>query len=183
LLPVLPAGTGGTGGGESGLGGSLLSGSPFHGFAEPAYQKRSIHGKVFGNQKHRMVPDIAADGDPSTGFKIFSSDPELASDQDHRGLVQVGGTSLSSPVSAALFTNTLASAGRHSGIGDIHRALYAAYRKGKHAFRDVRSGSNGASADRGRDPSVTAHRGYDTVSGLGGVLWPAVIRYLHLHQR
>jgi kumamolisin len=183
LLPILPTGTGGTGGGESGLSGSLLSGSPFHGFAEPAYQKRSIHGAVFGHQKHRLVPDIAADGDPSTGFKVFSSDPEVASDRDSRGLVQVGGTSLSSPVSAALFTNTLAKAHRHSGIGDVHRALYAAYRKDKHVFRDVTAGTNGASADRGRDPSVSAHRGYDTVAGLGGVLWPALIRYLHLHHR
>jgi kumamolisin len=179
-LPILPNGTGGTGGGESGLGSSLFSGSPFKGFAEPGYQKRSLRGPVFGHQRHRLVPDIAADGDPQTGFKIYSSDPQVASAQDSRGLVQVGGTSLASPVSAALFTNTLAAAGRHTGIGDIHAALYAAYRKGKRVFRDVTVGTNGAAGDRGRDPSVTARRGYDTLTGLGGVLWPALTPYLHL---
>jgi subtilase family serine protease len=161
----------------------LLSASPFAGFAEPAYQKRSIHGPVFGHQHHRMVPDIAADGDPSTGFRLYSSDPEVASDKNSRGLVAVGGTSLSSPMSAALFTNMLAGAGVHAGIGDIHSALYTAYRKGKRVFRDVTVGVNGASGDRGRDPSVTAHRGYDTVSGLGGVLWPALVPYLHLRRK
>jgi hypothetical protein len=96
--------------------------------------------------------------------------------------VRVGGTSLSSPISAALLTNLLARAGRHVGVGDIHRALYTAYRKRKGVFRDITSGTNGAAGDRGADPSVTAHRGYDTVSGLGGVLWPALMPYLHLHR-
>jgi kumamolisin len=183
LLPILPAGTGGTGGGESGLPAGLLTGSPFPGFAEPGYQKRSIRGATFGHQEHRLVPDISADGDPSTGFEVYSSDPELASDRDSRGLVRVGGTSLSSPISAALLTNSLAAARRHVGVGDIHGALYAAYRKGKGVFRDITAGTNGAVADRGRDPSVTARRGYDTVSGLGGVLWPALTPYLHLKHR
>jgi kumamolisin len=182
LLPILPAGTGGTGGGESGVPAGLLTASPYRGFAEPGYQKRSIRGATFGHQQHRLVPDISADGDPATGFEVYSSDPELASDRDAHGLVRVGGTSLSSPISAALLTNSLAAAHRHIGVGDIHRALYAAYRKGKGVFRDIRAGTNGAAADRGRDPSVTAHRGYDTVSGLGAVLWPALMPYLHLHK-
>jgi kumamolisin len=181
-LPVLPAGTGGTGGGASGLSSSMFSGSAFPGFAEPHYQKRSLRGGVFGKQHHRLVPDIAADGDPQTGFKLYSSDPQVAGAEDSRGLVQVGGTSLSSPVSAALFANTLAAAGRHTGIGDIHAALYDAYRHGGHAFRDVTAGTNGAAADRGRDPSVSARRGYDTVTGLGGVLWPKLTPYLHVRK-
>jgi hypothetical protein len=86
-------------------------------------------------------------------------------------------------VSAALFTNMLAAAGRQTGVGDIHPALYAAYRKGQGVFRDVTAGTNGANSQRGRDPSVAAGRGYDTVSGLGAVLWPALAPYLHLHLR
>jgi subtilase family serine protease len=161
----------------------LFSGSPFKGFPEPAYQKRGLRGGIFGKQRHRLVPDIAADGDPQTGFTLYSSDPQVAGSEDSRGLVQVGGTSLSSPVSAALFANTLAAAGRHTGIGDIHAALYDAYRHGKNVFRDVTVGTNGAAADRGRDPSISARRGYDTLTGLGGVLWPKLTPYLHLAKR
>jgi hypothetical protein len=178
ILPVLPGATGGSGGGESGSAFSSGTADSFKGFAEPGYQRRSIRRAPFANQKHRMVPDIAADGDPATGFDLYTSDKTYADDQDSHGLVQVGGTSLASPISAALFTNALAAAGRHSGVGDIHAALYTAHRKDARAFRDVTSGSNGASADRGSDPSVSAHRGYDTVSGLGAVLWPALMPYL-----
>jgi subtilase family serine protease len=125
-----------------------------------------------------MVPDIAADADPATGFDLYTSDPTYASDENSRGLVEVGGTSLASPISAALFTNALAAANRHTGIGNIHAALYTAHRKDPRAFRDVTSGSNGAAADRGSDPSVSARRGYDTVTGLGAALWPALTAYL-----
>lgn len=154
-------------------------GSAFGGFTEPQYQRRSIHGSVFAHQKFRMVPDIAAVGDPQTGFELFSSDASVKGFQNSRGLVTVGGTSLSSPVSAALLTSALATAGRTTGVGDIHAALYQAYRQAPHrVFRDVRSGRNGAPANRGRNPSVLARAGYDTVSGLGAVLWPRFVPYL-----
>lgn len=183
VLPILPRGTGGTGGGESGAPAGLFSGGSFRGFPAPRYQHRSIHGSVFANQKFRMVPDIAAVGDPQTGFQLYSSDSSVKGFQDSRGLVTVGGTSLSSPVSAALLTTALAVAGRTTGIGDIHAALYKAYRQAPHeVFRDITSGTNGAAANRGRDPSVVAHIGYDTVSGLGAVLWPRLVPYL-LHLR
>jgi kumamolisin len=184
LLPILPDGTGGTGGGESGAsGGGLFSGTGFGGFKAPKYQKRFVKGPVYGHQKKRMVPDIAADGDPQTGFKLYSSDSEVADARDANGLVQVGGTSLSAPLSAALLTNLLASHGRTKGVGDIHHALYKAYAKaGHHVFRDVTHGINGAPSNRGHDPSVEAHKGYDTLTGLGGVLWPRLASYLHLRK-
>ena len=76
--------------------------------------------------------------------------------------------------------------GRATGVGDIHNALYQAYADTKaltptssaKAYRDVTAGSNGAAADAGTDPSVNAAIGYDTVSGLGGVLWSALTPYL-----
>jgi kumamolisin len=177
LLPILPGGTGGTGGGESGVTSTLFGGG-FGGFPTPGYQKRNLSGAVFGHEKHRLVPDIAAAGDPQTGFKLYSSDSELSGSQDGNGLVQVGGTSLSAPISAAMLTDTLASAGRTKGVGDIHAALYRAYRKGHGVFRDIRAGTNGAAVNRGPDPAVTARKGYDTLSGLGAVLWPALLPYL-----
>ena len=39
-------------------------------------------------------------------------------------------------------------------------------------------GTNGADANKGTDPSVSAHTGYDTTSGVGGVLWAALTPYL-----
>ncbi|MBV9485855.1 MAG: S53 family peptidase [Frankiaceae bacterium] len=185
LLPILPGGSGGTGGGESGApGGGIFGGGPgFGGFKAPKYQKRFVKGPIYGHRKKRMVPDIAADGDPNTGFRLYSSDSQVADSRDAEGLVQVGGTSLSAPLSAALFTNLLASQGRTRGIGDIHRALYKAYAKAGHrVFRDVTQGSNGAAANRGHDPSVRAHKGYDTLTGLGGVIWPRLAAYLHLRN-
>jgi kumamolisin len=180
LLPILPSGTGGTGGGESGVNGSLLSGG-FGGFKAPRYQRRYLTGALFGHEKNRLVPDIAADGDPQTGFRLFCSDSQLDGAQDSKGLVQVGGTSLSAPISAAMLTGVLASAGRTTGIGDIHAALYRAYRKGHRVFRDITAGMNGAPVNRGHDPAVKAQRGYDTVSGLGAVLWPKLLPYLPKH--
>lgn len=137
LIAILGSGNGGTGGGVSDV------------FARPSYQSGVSAGG-------RAVPDISADANPETGFQLYSS--------QEGGTVQVGGTSLSSPVSAALFTTMLAAHGLSHGIGDIHAKLYAA---AKHAgtFRDITSGTNG---------QYDAGPGYDEVTGLGAPLWPAL---------
>jgi kumamolisin len=184
------AGTGGGGGGESGSAfGTLPPGSTttadFKGFAAPAYQKSAITDKPFAGATKRLVPDITADGDPATGFDIYTSDSQFVAECGGNSC-DVGGTSLASPISAAQLDNTLADAGRTTGVGDIHAALYSAYTKtgslaktnAKKAFRDVTVGSNGAAANKGTDPSVTAQSGYDTTSGLGGVQWSALVPFL-----
>lgn len=137
---LLSRASGGSGGGESTV------------FGKPRYQ-RSVPGTG------RMVPDIAADADPATGFVLYSS--HLG------GTARVGGTSLAAPVSAALFTNMLASRGLRHGIGNIHGALYAAARGSgyRSSFRDIASGTNG---------EYDAGPGYDMVTGLGAPLWPAL---------
>jgi kumamolisin len=184
------AGTGGSGGGESGSAyGTLPPGSTtaadFKGFAAPAYQKTAIKDKPFAGATKRLVPDITADGDPATGFNIYTSDPQYVAECGSNTCT-VGGTSLASPISAAQLDNALADAGRKTGVGDIHTALYTAYTKtgslapsnSKKVFRDVTVGGNGAAANKNSDPSVKAQAGYDTASGLGGVLWKALIPYL-----
>jgi hypothetical protein len=172
------AGTGGTGGGQSGSAHDPTTADSFAGFAAPAYQTATITKGPFANQPNRLVPDIAADGDPSTGFELYTSDPEYVGlEMAGDGFLQVGGTSLSSPISAALLTNTLAAAGTFNGVGDIHGALYSALHA-HDGLRDVTAGTNGATADKGTDPSVAAHHGYDTNTGVGGVLWPAMTPYL-----
>lgn len=186
------SGTGGSGGGESGM------------FAMPSYQRAGIgHAPFktsagttgdFGAEPNRLVPDIAVNGDPATGFKILTTDqnatcknqlPIFCNPTKNPATLTVGGTSLSAPIAAALFTNMLAAHGATSGVGDIHGALYSAY-AGKHnLFRDVTVGSNGAQADVdahvGKGATalpVKALPGFDTVSGLGAPLWPSLAPYV-----
>jgi subtilase family serine protease len=183
-------GTGGGGGGESGSAfGTLPPGSTtaadFKGFAAPAYQKNNIKDNPFAGATKRLVPDISADADPNTGFVLYTSDAQFVAECGGNNC-QFGGTSLASPISAAQLDNTLADAGHKIGVGDIHAALYRAYAQTrtlantnpKKAFRDVTVGSNGAAANKGTDPSVKAQAGYDTASGLGGVLWSALKPFL-----
>ncbi len=116
----------------------------------PAYQS-ALPGSGTG----RLVPDLAAVGDPQSGFPV-----------SHRGEISVfGGTSLASPLAAATLTTTLAARGFTSGIGDIHANLYAAPRS---SFRDITRGSNG----------FPAGTGYDKVTGLGAPLWNRLISAL-----
>jgi kumamolisin len=178
-------GSGGGGGGVSGAGYGQ-GGDNFGGFAAPAYQRDHIKDAPFAGATKRLVPDIAADANPNTGFVVYTSDSQGGSSHH----VIVGGTSLAAPTSAAQLDDVLTAAGRRTGVGDIHGALYRAYQQtqnlkvtnGKKVFRDVTQGGNGATASKGGDPSVQAQRGYDTVTGLGGVLWSALIRYLLPHH-
>lgn len=151
---------GGTGGGQS-----LI-------FGTPAYQRVFVTNAPFTGRGRRLVPDIAAEADPASGLVITTSDPSATN-----GRLLVGGTSLATPLSAALYIDLLASLGRTRGVGDLHVGVYKAY--AAHKFvRDVRVGSNGAAADAGNDPRVTAGTGYDTLTGVGSVLWSGMAAYL-----
>ncbi|MGH3508930.1 MAG: S53 family peptidase, partial [Nocardioidaceae bacterium] len=105
-----PDATGGSGGGVSDT------------FPEPSYQSSTL-STTQNDRGGRLVPDIAVEGDPATGFIIDTTDPTLL---PYGQYWQVGGTSLASPVSAALFTAMLSDHGRTTGIGDIHSNLYNA---------------------------------------------------------
>lgn len=180
-------GGGGTGGGRSGEAYQPNNPQGFAGFPAPVYQRAGIDDAPFKNNAKRLVPDIAANGSPVSGFRIYSSNPDVRY-ESICGCPSptIGGTSLSAPLSAASLTNALGSRGRFTGIGDVHGALYSAYRNthtmpnsdSRKAVRDITVGQNGASSDRGSDPSVKATRGFDTVSGVGAVLWPAVMRFV-----
>jgi Subtilase family len=183
--------TGGSGGGESDR------------FALPSYQSVALGlrkfttstGKTgaFGTQPHRLVPDIADDGDPASGFGVLTTDPT-----DVRSCVTptsptckperfaIGGTSLSSPEAASLFTDMLAAHRVTAGVGDIHDALYSAYAAHHGAFRDVTSGGNGhqhdvdlhATLGLSAEFPVNSQKGYDTVTGLGAPLWPRIAPFI-----
>ncbi|HWC34488.1 MAG TPA: hypothetical protein VG650_06635 [Mycobacteriales bacterium] len=184
-------GTGGSGGGESTV------------YPMPAYQKSGIghqtfrtstgHKGDYAAEPHRLVPDIAVDGSPSTGFKILTTYtkspctiPLFCPSTLPTSTTVVAGTSLSSPVAAALFTNLLASRGLTSGVGDIHAALYSAFAAHSGVYRDATTGRNGKQSDvdshaatkSAAELPVTAQVGYDTVTGLGAPLWPLLTPYL-----
>ena len=105
----------------------------------------------------RLVPDIALNGDPSTGQQIF-----IRNAADPTGTWGTfGGTSLSAPLAAATLTDLQIVRGPTTsyGLGNIAPNLYGAPAA---SFRDTTIGSNG---------EYNAGPGYDTVTGLGAPLW------------
>ena len=117
----------GTGGGYS----TIFASQPFQiGIPKPPT------GSPYG--KGRMVPDVAADADPNTGYNVTV----------HGGNTVVGGTSAVAPLYAGLF----AAFGKK--LGFITPTLY----KNPAAFSDITSGSNGY---------YTAGPGPDPCTGLG----------------
>ncbi|SDQ70264.1 Subtilase family protein [Curtobacterium sp. UNCCL20] len=166
----LPGGLvgGGAGGGRSTL------------FAQPAYQKGVVPASLAGGQ--RVSPDLAALADPYTGFSIgirpITDDTTLATGDFVNETY--GGTSLASPLTAAL--SALVQQSTHTRLGFANPTLYATYRAAPSAFSDVRPPSSPialayTSATSGkdylvtldRDTSLTTARGYDDVTGLGAV--------------
>ncbi|WP_406137716.1 hypothetical protein [Streptomyces sp. NBC_01089] len=121
----------------------------------PAYQNGVRTGA------HRATPDVSFVADPQTGVAVYTSATGTAQ------WLEVGGTSLSSPIWAGIVTATdqlradagsrpLAVAG--PGGDTAHTAVYGL----GDALSDITSGSNGACGTE-----CTAGPGYDTVTGLG----------------
>lgn len=116
---------------------------------EPAYQN-GVQSTGF-----RTIPDVAYDADPNTGV------PVLCNSTVPKGWYEVGGTSMSAPQWAALFSiaNSQRVAAGKSTLSRVNNYLYklpASY------YNDVTSGSNGSC---GAD--CTAGPGYDFVTGFG----------------
>ena len=106
--------------------------------AKPAYQAG------FQTGSHRGVPDVAFDANPATGVPVYDT-------TGISGWAQYGGTSLSAPCWAGLFSLMA-----HSGPAWLYSeaAPAAAYSANYH---DITTGSNG----------LPAGPGYDLVTGLG----------------
>ena len=100
--------------------------------------------------KHRTANDIAAVGDPQTGVAVYDS-------YDETGWLQIGGTSVGSPLNAAVF----ALAGNASQLD----AAQSFYQPGNQQYLyDITSGSNGSCS-----PAYlcTGEIGYDGPTGWG----------------
>ncbi len=116
-------------------------------FALPTYQQNA-HVPSSVNPGHhigRGIPDVAAVADPSTGLLIV----------DNNGTQQqIGGTSASAPMWAALTARINQGIGHKAGF--LNPLLYA--QTGTGAFHDITSGNNG---------SYRAKAGWDPCTGLG----------------
>jgi kumamolisin len=107
-------------------------------FAIPDYQ-----AAVASGNNMRMVPDVAANADPNTGFLVRLNGQSMA----------VGGTSAAAPLWAALVCRLNQALGRK--LGFVHPALYSLL---SGSLRDITSGNNGA---------WEATAGFDLCTGLG----------------
>ncbi|OIV39469.1 hypothetical protein BIV57_01145 [Mangrovactinospora gilvigrisea] len=128
------------------------------------FAKRPAYQDGTQPSAYRATPDVSFDADPNTGVAVYTSAAGQAQ------WLQVGGTSLSSPIWAGILASTdqlrtadgkqpLAVAGPNGDT--LHRAVYGLGT----ALSDVTSGSNGACGTE-----CTAGTGYDTVTGLGSPL-------------
>ncbi len=104
-------------------------------YAEPDYQKNETSPLGHGE---RQVPDVAADGDPSTGFHIVFEGRDG----------QVGGTSAATPVWAATIA-LINQDMKKKGLREVGFANPALYWMGDNLpkfnprpFHDIRSGNN-----------------------------------------
>jgi subtilase family serine protease len=162
-------------------------------YDEPRYQRGVVppglaheHGDA-----NRVVPDIALDGDPNTGFR-FGQTVTFPDGDVRYSEYRFGGTSLSTPLLAGIEALAIQRGGERLGL--LNPALYRL--AGTRAFRDVvdpprtvavvRTGfNNGLDPRRGRtfylrtmNQTGTLHTtpGYDNVTGLGS---PRGERFIH----
>ncbi len=141
------AGTGETIASETAWGdsGGGVSGS----FALPSWQsKANVPPPAAGSAGGRGVPDVAADADPNTGYKIRVDGANIVA----------GGTSAVAPLWSALIA--LMNQQRGKELGFLNASLYAlpGYPNNPGPLHDITSGNNGAYA---------AVRGWDACTGLG----------------
>jgi kumamolisin len=131
---VWNAGGGATGGGVSDV------------FAVPSWQSGSKVPPSAnpGHRKGRGVPDVAADADPASGYRIRVDGTDAV----------FGGTSAVAPLVAGLVARLNQRLG--TPVGFLNPLVYAS--PGKQAMRDVTRGTNGA---------YKAAKGWDPCTGLG----------------
>jgi subtilase family serine protease len=156
-------------------------------FSEPAYQK-GIVPTALSNGK-RVSPDLAALADPYTGFSIgirpIKDDTTLAAGAYETETY--GGTSLASPITAAL--SALVQQTTHTKLGFANPTIYAVDKVAPKTFNDVKSPASPialayTSATSGndylvtldQDTSLTTAPGYDDVTGVGSVSFAALTR-------
>jgi subtilase family serine protease len=153
-------------------------------FAQPSYQAGVVPASMsqyYGGSPMRVVPDVAALADPTTGMLVGQT--QAFPDGTYYGEYRIGGTSLASPLFTGMMADVQALSG--SDMGFANPLLYsheAAFRDITPANRDlalIRSDyANSVDASAGYllsartigdDAPLTIHvqAGYDDVTGLG----------------
>jgi subtilase family serine protease len=159
--------------------------------AQPDYQKHLVPSALAhanGGAAMRVVPDVSAVADPNTGFLVGQTQAFPAAGGktvDKYGEYRIGGTSLASPVFAAI--QALAQQEQGYALGFANPAIYARHallhdvtdtpfgpKVGLAVARvdfldgvDAKSGLGISVRTLGQDSSLHATKGYDDVTGLG----------------
>ncbi len=107
----------------------------------PASLAESKPGGGTQSQAMRVIPDVAALADPSTGFMVGQTTLQPDGKTYAFALSRIGGTSLACPTFAGIQADAQQAAGGRLGFADP--AIYARYGTG--AFRDVTDHPGGAS--------------------------------------
>lgn len=135
---------GGTGGGVSAL------------FPLPDYQTDAkVPVSVSTRKAGRGVPDVAADADPNSGYRVVVGGERQT----------IGGTSAAAPLWAGLFA--LIDEARGTPVGQPHATLYTH----SSALRDITQGNN-----RAEGLGYSARSGWDACTGLGSPNGAALLR-------
>ncbi|WP_246143182.1 S53 family peptidase [Actinacidiphila oryziradicis] len=160
-------------------------------YSQPFYQRGVVPDSLAlangGTAKERVVPDVSAVADPQTGFLVGQSQT-FPDGSVQYSEYRIGGTSLASPVFAAIQALAQQAQGGVP-LGFANPAIYNKY--GTSAYHDVTDHplgagvslavvrvdyANGIDASKGtitslrslgRDSSLSATVGYDDVTGVG----------------
>jgi hypothetical protein len=117
-------------------------------FTAPAWQQSLANWSSIGCTNKRVVADVAADADPHSGIAVTDSSSACETEYAEGGSKHVvhwctyGGTSLASPIVAAVF----ALAGGAGGVAYPAQTLYENRLAAPASLHDVTSGSNGECA-------------------------------------
>ena len=148
----LGAGKGATGGGHSSY------------WSIPAWQPGQTVSMNGGSSTYRNVPDVAAVGDPVTGVAVYS--------RPNGGWLQIGGTSVSTPVWAGYLSIANAGLGYvgNTRIGFVNPLFYQ-----DRELYQILDGSNGNVEIYG-SPGYNAGSVYNNCCGTGS-LWGGGLAY------
>jgi subtilase family serine protease len=168
-------------------------------FTQPDYQQGVVPDAIattYGGQAMRVVPDVSAVGDPTTGMLVGQTQT-FPDGHTEYSEYRIGGTSLSSPLYAGMFA--LAQQKAQHAFGLANPVLYsAAAHDITKADRDTYPGAvrsdyvNGFDAADGysytarwfdQDEGLTIHvrNGYDDVTGVGSPAGQTWLDYLAAH--
>ncbi|QJD96419.1 S8/S53 family peptidase [Mucilaginibacter robiniae] len=119
-------------------------------FALPDYQQKANVPVAIDTQfKGRGVPDVAADADPNTGYKVLVDGQQMV----------IGGTSAVAPLMAGLIARI--NEQKKKPVGFIHAQLYA---NASSFCHDVTSGDNKTTSKK---TGYSAGKGWDACTGWG----------------